>query len=104
MFQSFAPRPASPNSKPRTPGDPRLVATYRLQFWGYSVRHILGAAFFTYLAWQAFALGVPIVGGAIAVFGAVYTGFVAVNIRKLYRAWRTNERIGRERTGGSTLR
>ena len=97
MFPSFAPRPAPPNRTKAEPGDPRLVATYRFQFWVYSVRHVLGTAFFAYLAWQGFALGVPVIGAAIALFGMVYTGFVVVNLRKLYRAWRTNERIGREK-------
>ncbi len=90
-------RPHPTNRKPLEPGDPRLVATYRFQFFVYGVRHVLGAAFFAFLAWQAFSFAEPILGYAVAAFGAVYTVFVSLNLVKLFRAWRTNEAIGRKK-------
>lgn len=83
--------------KPVEPGDPRLIATYRFQFWVYAVRHVLGVLFFAFLTWQAFLLESAPIGYAIALFGLIYTGFVGMNLRKLFRAWKRNEAVRREK-------
>ena len=93
MLGSLLSRPT--NRKPLTPGDPRLVATYRFQFFVYSVRHLGGIIFFAFLTAQAFNLYAAPVGYALAVFGLAYTGFVFLNLFKLFRAWKRNEAIGR---------
>ncbi len=95
MFGSLLSQPA--NRKPVEPGDPRLIATYRLQFWVYTIRHVLGVLFFAFLTWQAFTLQVAPIAYSLLVFGLVYTGFVALNQRKLFRAWKRNEAVRREK-------
>ena len=87
----------NPARKPLPPGDPRLVRLYRFQFFAYTVRHAVGVAFFAFLAWQSFALREPFWGAAIVLFGAVYTVFVGMNLHKLFRAWRKNAAIEREK-------
>ena len=84
--------PAFRAARPKlAPGDPRLIATYRMQFFVYGVRHVLGVLVFAFLGWQAFHLAAAPVGVAIALFGIVYTAFVAYNLRRLFRAWKANE-------------
>ncbi|RYG86024.1 MAG: hypothetical protein EON58_22230, partial [Alphaproteobacteria bacterium] len=64
----------SPMQRPRLePGDPRLIATYRFQFWAYSIRHVLGIVFFVFLAVQAFSLATPSMGYVMGAFGLAYT-------------------------------
>ena len=78
------------------PGDPRLIASYRLQFFIYSIRHGLGFVMFVFFAVSAFQLGVMPMGYALLVLGLAYGTFVAINVRKLYSAWKNNERVRRE--------
>jgi hypothetical protein len=100
MIDSLLRRP-NPHRKPVEPGDPRLIATYRFQFWVYAVRHVLGSLFFGFLTWQAFTLQAAPIGYALALFGLVYTGFVAMNLRKLFVAWKKNEAVRREKEAAS---
>lgn len=74
-----------------------MIATYRFQFWVYAVRHVLGCLFFGFLTWQAFNLYAGPIGYALALFGLVYTGFVVMNLLKLFKAWKRNEAVRREK-------
>jgi hypothetical protein len=102
MIGSLLQRP-NPHRKPVEPGDPRLIATYRFQFWVYAVRHVFGSLFFAFLTWQAFTLQSAPIGYALLFFGLVYTGFVVFNMRKLFVAWKRNEAVRREKDAAAKL-
>lgn len=85
------------NQSTAVPGDPRLIANYRRQFFIYSIRHGLGFVMFIFFAVSSFQLGVMPIGYAFLVLGLAYGAFVALNVRKLYTAWKSNERVRRQK-------
>jgi len=90
----------TPMTRQRTklaPGDPRLIATYRFQFYAYLVRHTFGIFIFPGMSALSFHLGAPPMGWLFLVLSLAYGGLVAVNIRKLYLAWKKNEAVHRQK-------
>ena len=89
----------TPLTRPRTklaPGDPRLIATYRFQFWAYLLRHTIGIFIFPALSALSFHLGATLMGWAFLIFSVAYGSLVVVNIRKLYLVWKKNEAVRRQ--------
>jgi hypothetical protein len=92
-------RPGRPLSFPA--GDPRLVRFLRVRFWVYAVRHVLGVAVMAFLV----ALGVraheTVLTGILGVGGLLYGGFAAYSAHSMWREWRRQEQVARDRAAAT---